>query len=324
MRWALLLCGAAGLLAGGRAAHAQAPDDLASSFECCNTLLYPVGARVVSLGGALAARAIPDALFVNPAAIASLGIDELRAHSERTDINKTTSLALSFGLGPVGTAALSYWLLDWGDIEASDEFGNPTGTLSYTHQAFSASFATAILPHLNAGVTYRVFMARETCSGFCGGLSSAGTTHLLDLGARADVPWVRSLQLGVSATSLGPALQVKNAAQRDPAPTRVHFGAAYELLQHFATDSTLQLIASADLQRGVRSGIEPAAALGLELIMDGSLFLRGGYATGSGQGTGAALGVGLIWDRFDVSVAKSFVDYEVSSEPFQITFAVRF
>jgi len=138
------------------------------------------------------------------------------------------------------------------------------------------------------------------------------------------VPWVPTLQLGVAATSMGPALQVKNAAQRDPAPTRVRVGVAYEVLQHFHADSTLQLIASADLQRGVRAGIEPAAAVGLELIMDHTLFLRGGYARGRGQGRGTALCVGCMCYRFDVRVAKSFFDYEVSTEPFQITFAVRF
>jgi len=325
VRFALVLAVGSAALAGARPVRAQDPDDdLTSSFECCTTLLYPVGARVVALGGALTARSMPDALYVNPAGIAAGGGDELRAHSERTDINKTTSLAISFGLGQIGTAAISYWLLDYGDIDALDEFGNETGTIRYTDQAISATYATSILEHLSAGVTYKLFMRREDCSGFCGSLSSAGTTHLLDIGAAVSVPWVPTLQLGVAATSMGPALQVKNAAQRDPAPTRVRVGVAYEVLQHFHADSTLQLIASADLQRGVRAGIEPAAAVGLELIMDRTLFLRGGYASGSGQGRGTALGVGLMWDRFDVSVAKSFVDYEVSTEPFQITFAVRF
>jgi hypothetical protein len=86
----------------------------------------------------------------------------------------------------------------------------------------------------------------------------------------------------------------------------------------------MKLIASAELVRPVRDGIESAAAAGLELSLDGSLFLRGGYATGSGKGTGASIGVGLIWDRFDVGVAKSFAAEADGSEPFQVTFAVRF
>jgi hypothetical protein len=324
MRVRIALVLAAGCATLAVTGPVRAQDDLASSSECCPTLLYPLGARVVALGGALTARSMPDALYVNPAAIAANGEDEFRAHSERTDVTKTTSFVLSFGLGQVGTAALSYWLLDYGDIPTTDENDVTIGKTRITDQIIAASFATSILTHISAGVTYKLFITSNECSGFCGTLSSAGSTQLLDLGIRAQVPWVPSLQLGAAVSSIGPALQVHNAPQRDPAPSRLRVGAAYELLQHFHVDSTLQLIASADLQQGVSADVERNAALGLELIMDGSLFLRGGYATGTGQGRGAALGVGLIWDRFDVSVAKSFVDYEVSTEPFQVTFAVRF
>jgi hypothetical protein len=255
--------------------------------------------------------------------MAGLEVSEFRVHSDRSDVNKTTTFAVTFGVGRAGVASISYRLLDWGDIPATDRLGNPTGTLSFTDQLLSASFATGILPNVDAGVTYKLFQWRQDCSGFCQEQPASGTTNLVDLGVRVDVPWVHSLQLGVAAAHLGLPLQVKNAAQSDPAPTRIRVGAAYEILQHFRPDSTVQLVASVDLLQGIRNGIERTAAVGLELVFDRTLFVRTGYATGTGKGTGGSVGVGLMWDRFDVSVAKAVAASEDGAEPFQVTFAIR-
>jgi hypothetical protein len=309
----------------GRATVVQAQTNgRVSSYECCQTMLYPVGARVVALGNALVARSMPDALYVNPAGIAGLELSEFRVHSERSDINKTTTFAVTFGVGRAGTAAISYRFLDYGEIKATDIQGNETGTLSLTDQLLTATFATAIIRHINAGVTYKLFQWRQDCSGFCQEQPASGTTNAVDLGLRLEVPGVPSLQLGFAAMHVGLPLQVKNAAQRDPAPTRLRAGAAYEVLHHFRPDSTMQLYASADVTHGIREGIEQTAAIGLELVLDRSLFVRTGYATGSGKGTGGSVGVGLIWDRFDVSVAKSFASPDGGTEPFQVTFAIAF
>jgi len=324
VRFALVLVSAAAALSGPGTLTAQEPNGRVSSYECCSTLLYPVGGRVVALGNAIVARAMPDALYVNPAGIAGLELSEFRVHSERSDIANTTIFAATFGIGHAGTAAISYLLLDYGDQLAKDDDGNETGRLRLTDQLLTATFATAILPRVSAGVTYKLFQRRQDCSGFCGDQTASGTTNAVDLGLRFEIPWVRSLAMGIAATNLGLPLQVKNAAQRDPAPTRIRLGAAYELLQHFRPDSTVQLFVSADVIRGIRDDIEQTAALGLELVFDRSLFVRTGYASGSGKGTGGSVGVGMIWDRFDVSVAKSFAAADGGTQPFQVTFAISF
>lgn len=324
VRFALVVAGLAAMGSRAVPASAQDPRGAVSASECCLRLLVPIGARALALGNALAARPMPDALYTNPAGVSGLGIDEFRVHSERTELDKTTTFAAMFGLGNIGTAAISYRLLDYGDIDATNDQGVVTGTMRLTDQLLSATFATTILKHLDAGVSYALYQWRQDCSGYCEEQPFSGTTHAVDLGLRLDAPWVPSLQLGAAVLHLGLPLQVKNAAQRDPAPTRVRVGAAYELLQHVRPDSTVELVASVDLQQGVRAGIEPSAAVGLELILDGSLFLRTGYATGSGKGTGGSVGVGLIWERFDVGVGKSFAAVQDGTEPFQVSFAVRF
>ena len=320
VRLALAVTAASLVLCGPGVARAQE----VGSAECCVRLLEPIGARALALGNALTARMLPDVLYVNPAGIAGVGVDEFRVHSERTDLDKTTTFVLLFGIGSIGTAAISYRLVDYGDIPALNNEGIETGTLRLTDQLLGASFATTILRRIDAGVTYTLYQLRQECSGFCQDQPFTGTTHAVDLGIRAEVPWVRALELGAAVQHLGLPLQVKNAPQRDPAPTRVRVGLAYEVLQHFRPDSTMQLVASADLLQGVRAGVDPRAALGLELILDASLFVRAGYASGTGKGTGGSVGVGMIWDRFDVSVAKSFSSSDDGGEPFQVTFAIRF
>jgi hypothetical protein len=130
-------------------------------------------------------------------------------------------------------------------------------------------------------------------------------------------PW---LSLWVSPRCPGLPLQV-NAAQRDVA-RRFFDSGAYEVLHHFHADSTTQLFASLDFVRGIESGVEGSAGLGMELVMDDCLFLRAGYSTVSGKGSGGAVGVGMIWDRFEVAVGKSFSSNLDGSEAFQVTFAV--
>lgn len=293
-----------------------------SSYECCQTLLYPIGARAMALGNALAARPMAEAMVVNPAGLARLPSSEFRVHSDRSDVNNTTTFTISFGVGRAGVAAIGYRLLDWGESLATDENNNPLGSFSITDQMLSASFATTVLPNVDAGVTYKLLQWRLDCAVIC--QSASGTTNLVDLGLRADVPWVRSLQVGLSATQLGLPVQVENAAQSDPTPTRIRIGAAYEVLQHFRPDSTVQLFASVDVVNGIRAGIERTAAAGLELVFDRALFVRLGYASGVGKGTGGSVGVGLVWERFDVSVAKAFSASDDGTEPFQVTFAISF
>jgi hypothetical protein len=64
---------------------------------------------------------------------------------------------------------------------------------------------------------------------------------------------------------------------------------------------------------------------GLELDVQQLIFLRAGYTLGDGLASGAAIGVALRYDRFDIGVSRSFVNTGFEEgEPFQITFGVHF
>jgi hypothetical protein len=302
------------------------PDRRAGAVECCLQLLAPVGARASALGNALVARSGPDALFVNPAALAGLERDEFRIHNAETEVESSNAFSLSFRIRGAGVLGLSYRLSDYGVSQATDHVGNPTGTLRLLDHYLLASFATTMGPGITAGVSYKVFQLRQDCSGFCGGFGSvAATTHGIDFGVQYHPQLWPALQLGASITHLGVPLQVVNAEQADPTPARARVGAAYELMHHFTADTATALWLSADLSGSWREGVERRAAAGLELVLDRTIFVRAGYATGAGREAGAAIGVGLRYDRFDVGIARSFVGaVGGGQDPFQITFAVGF
>ncbi len=300
-----------------RGVRAQTPGVGAS--ECCLTMLFPIGARSLSLGGALTARASADGLFANPAAIANLDAGELRIHNGKTDIENATSITALFRVRRAGTLGFSFRTVDNGDIETSDAEGNPTGVLHVADQSLYATFATELRPGLRAGLSYNLY----DCAGACGQPSFKATTHAVDFGVQyqpAGIPW---LELGASISHAGLKLQVNNADQAALTPARVKVGGAYELMHLFAADSSLALWASFDATGAWHEGVDPQAATGFELSLDRTLFLRGGWSSGTGRGTGTALGVGFIYQRFDISVAKAFVSAD-EDPPIQVSFAIRF
>jgi hypothetical protein len=292
--------------------------------ECCVQLLAPVGARATALANTLVSRPGPDGLFVNPAALSGLERDEFRIHNADAEIEASNAFGLAFRVRGAGVLGLTYRLSDYGDSQATDALGNPTGTLRVLDHYLIASFATALGHGLAAGVSYKMFQFRQDCTGFCVDGSFAATTHGLDFGMQYHPPLWPALQLGAAVTHAGLALQVLNAEQADPMPTRVRIGAAYEVLQHFTADTSMVLWATANVAGSWREGVQPRAGLGLELVMDHTIFIRTGYATGAGREAGAAVGVGLRYDRFDVGIARSFLGATGAPDPFQITFAVGF
>lgn len=297
----------------------------AGAVECCRQLLFPVGARAVSLGNSLTARTGADALFVNPAGLAQLRRDEFRVHNADTELESSNAFGVAFRLKGAGVVGLSYRLVDYGESQATDPQGTPTGTLRSLDHFLVASFATSMAAGVTAGISYKLFQFRHDCSGFCEGGGFAATTHAVDFGVQYHPRLWPALQLGASVTHMGLSLQVLNAEQADPTPTRLRVGGAYELMHHFTTDTTTALWASLDVAGSWRDGVEPRAGAGVELVLDETIFVRAGYATGSGRDSGTGVGLGLRYDRFELGIARSFAGAAaLGQDPFQITFAVGF
>jgi hypothetical protein len=292
--------------------------------ECCLQLLAPVGARATGLANTLVAREGADALFVNPAALSQLGRNEFRIHNAEGEVESSNAFSLSARIPGAGVLGLTYRLSDFGESEAIDGQGNQTGLMRILEHYLIAGFGTEMGAGLSAGVAYKLFQYRKDCSGYCLDGGFAATTHGVDLGLQYHPRVWPALRLGASVTHMGLALQVVNAEQADPMPTRIRVGAAYELMHHFAADTSLALWATTSLTGSWREGVPLRAGAGLELVLDRTVFIRTGYATGEGREAGAAVGVGLRFDRFDLGIARTFLGATGAPDPFQITFAVGF
>ncbi len=296
-----------------------------SAQECCLSLLFPVGARAMALGNAIAARPDGGALFANPAALASLDSDEFFVHSLTTSLEKATSFTLLIHSNVAGSFALSYRLVDLGEEQRTDGSGNVTGTLAIFEQVVVATYSTQIVAGLSAGVSYELFQDRQDCRGFCQGADGSATTHGVDVGVQYRPARLPALMVGASLVHFGFPLQVRNQAQADPTPARLRVGGAYDVLRHFRQDSVAEAWVSAEVVASPRNNGELVLNLGGEVIIEETILFWAGHGGGTGLFNGIAVGVGLKYDRFDVGVAKTFASTPLDDEdPFQVTFGIRF
>lgn len=309
----------AAALASGAPAAGQEPR---LEEECCLLLLVPVGARSSAMGGAITAGTGVDAVFRNPAGLAGLQESTFVVHhSDRSlvDINAFT-LLMTPGASALG---LTYQLFDKGTSQATDENQNPIGELSYRDHLVIGSLGMSLGRGMAVGVNYRFHQERIDCRGLCSGDERVTTTHAADVGYRFAPRWHTPLQLGVALVNM--PIRVDDATALGRFPARIHVGVAYDVLAPFRTDDLLALRLALDVQDELRDLGSPVPSAGLELDMQQTIFLRAGYTAGEGLAAGAAIGVALRYDRFDIGLSRSFVDSAFEDdEPFQVTFGLHF
>ena len=102
------------------------------------------------------------------------------------------------------------------------------GTIFPRSYVFAASYAATFGSRFSAGLTYKFIQERVDCSGACANVPAfSASTNALDLGVQAVVDKERRLTLGLDIRDAGLTLQVNDAPQADPLPTRIHLGAQY-------------------------------------------------------------------------------------------------
>ena len=309
------------------AAPAPAQEEPPERPECCLNLLVPVGARASALGGAVTARGGADAVFRNPAGLTDLtGGRFVIHHSDDTTVDVQVD-AFSLLFTPFSTAVgISYQLFDRGEIETTDATGQVTGELALRDHLVVASFALPVGGGLSAGVNYKIFQQRIDCTGLCGGQEDVVTTQAADMGLRYRPPWNPAVQLGLSVVNAGFGFQVVGAEDEEPFPGRIHIGVVYDVLSLAPTDGSVALRVAVDARDQLSRPRSPTVAVGVELDLQQAIFLRAGYAPGEGLGTGAAVGVELRYERFDIGVSRTFSNslLEADSEPFQVSLGLNF
>ncbi len=329
----LVLTGAlAVLVAAPVTAQSQTPSgNDPSSTEGALFLLLPVGARAVSMGRAMTALEGPESAFWNPAGLAGVRHSQVVIFRGDNPVGPATAISMLLVKNHVGTIGLSYFLLDGGTQELRDAYGNDLGTISVRNHLGVASAAARLGKRVNIGVNLKLVQFRFSCRGLCTDAGITATTYAIDGGLQfvpadsSDLP----LRIGATIAHLGPRLQVRNAEQADPLPTRIRLAAAYDVVRSFFDTDQMNGWVTVELQERMRDPGSPSLYLGSEFKAGGTdqLALRAGYVVGDlDQENGARVGLGLRHERFELSIAKSLAVSTLTgeTEPVYVTFAVDF
>jgi hypothetical protein len=296
------------------------------STEGALFLLVPVGARTVGTGQTIAAaESGTESLWGNPAGIARMTKRELALHHSQTVVATGDVLGFVYPMGRAGVVAVGAQLYDYGEQEFTDQVGT-VGQLLPRSIVATATYAATMGAHFRAGVTYKVLQSRLDCTGPCGSISTANaSTNGLDAGVQYATARADSLTMGVVLRQMGLKLQVNDNAQSDPLPTRLHLGV------QALVPAITRALPGAELRWAVelvdRTSLnEPSLRVGGELGLQKQLYLRAGYASGSGDAAGPAIGLGFVRGKLALDFARVFGGFsaDAGQPPTYLTLRVSF
>ena len=330
-RWGPALAAglACAIVAPAAVAGQETGEEPVRARECtdCLNLLVPVGARAGALGGTTGAMGGSDAVFGNPAGLVTLSRGYLVLHhSDDTTVDVQVNAFSALFTPWAITVGLSYQLFDRGEIVSTDIEGEETGKLLLRDHLGVASLAFPLFAGFSAGINFKVFQQRTDCQGLCGGQEYVSTTQAMDMGLRWSPRWHPALEVGLMVVNSGPTLQVPQVEGGELLPARFTIGMAYDVLALAPTEELVGLRIAVDLRDKLSGAWTPMYSVGLELDVQEAVFLRAGYAPGEGLGTGAAVGLELRYDRFNLGVSRAFANsaLEADEEPFQVSLGVNF
>ena len=283
---------------------AQSP----SGSEGSLFLLLPTGAQAVGMGQAMvAAKPGSEGIWWNPASISEQDKRELAIHHSKTVAGVGDALTFVLPTRAYGTAAISLNILNIGEQQVTDEFGDVVGVILPRDVVLAGTYAANVTRRFSAGLNYKVVQLRVDCSGQC---SSVGpevkSSRAVDLGAQYDVLVGAPLTFGAAVRNLGGRLNSRETNQRDPLPTQVEVGAMYRLkfIDHYVKDTELRASAS---YINSRSFGGKSVRVGTDVMYQGKVHLRAGYVGHDRRGNASAsVGFGLQSGAFVFDIARTF------------------
>ncbi len=299
-----------------------------TSSEGALFLTLPTGAKGVAMGRAMTAIAGPESVWWNPAGLAEQTLSRFQVHRGEDLAGDATSLTSIFAKPGLGVLAVSYQLTDVGDIPFVDAQQNELGIISNRNHVGVLSLASQVVSGVMAGVNLKLMQQRFTCRGQCDPGVTA-TTVMVDAGLQWANLFDLPLRLGAAVVHAGPRIQFFNEEQADPLPTRYRLAAAYDVARHFVDTPELRAVVAIEREKRWHDGGSAATYVGAELGagLEQALFVRAGYTWGGElQLDGAAVGVGLRYDRIDLGIAKTLGTTTLAgeSEPVQVTLGILF
>jgi hypothetical protein len=299
-------------------------------------LVFPVGGQAVGMGQtAVGAEGRGEAAFWNPAGLATLARSEFAVHSATLVAGTSHVLGAYFPSNGIGVIGGALYLVDYGDLERTDDNGNTIARIAPRNFEFLASYATAFAGSFVLGLSYKLVQFRVDCSGDCRDFPSGqGTTHALDVGGQFRLGAGGPLRVGVVLRNVGFKLQVQNRAQADPLPTRFAVGALYRVPlpgsgengSVTAADERLDLKVAADVDSPWGRVGQSEMRFGVDVGYQRLVRLRAGYAFVQDGLSGPSIGLGVESGSLGVDLARTFLtgsDLQVENPAF-FSFRVTF
>ena len=271
-------------------------------------LLLPTGAQAVGMGQAMvAAKPGSEGIWWNPASIGDQSQKELAIHHSKTIAGIGDALSFVLPIHGLGTTAYSINILNIGDQQVTDDFGNVVGVILPRDVVFAGTYALSLGKRLTAGATYKLIQLRVDCSGQCASVGpEVESSRAVDLGAQYETEVGAPLTLGIAVRNLGGRLNSRETNQRDPLPTQVEAGLMYRLkfIDHYVKDTELRTAASYINSRAFGG---KSIRLGTDVMYQGKVHLRAGYVGHDRRGdASASLGFGLQSGSFVFDIARTF------------------
>jgi len=295
-------------------------------------LVFPVGAQAVGMGQtAMGAEGHGEAAFWNPAGLATMETNEFALHSATLVAGRSHVLGAYFPSRGIGVLGGAVYLVDYGDLERTDDNGNTIARIAPRNFEFLASYATALAGSFVFGVNYKLVQFRVDCSGDCTSFPAGqGTTHAIDLGGQFRVGPGGPLRVGVALRNIGFKLQVQNKPQADPLPARLAVGAQYHVLlparDGAAPGERFDLRVAADVDSPWGQQGQSELRFGLDVGYQRLVRVRAGYAFVQDGLSGPSVGLGVESGSIGVDLARTFLtgsDLQIENPAF-FSFRVTF
>ncbi len=271
-------------------------------------LLLPIGARSVGMGQAVVAarEGGTEAVWWNPSGVAPITSTQAAIHHSQSLFGTGDAITVVVPSSVLGVIAGSVNVLNFGESEVRDSVSQ-LGTIVARGLVYAATYATSVVPRVNAGITYKIVQLRTDCAGSCpDDATFSASTSALDFGAQFDFQAGAPFVVGVAVRNLGVRLQVNDSPQSDPLPTRIQVGAQVLLVPPERYGSDVDVRLGVDVVDEIQVG-RPAARLGTDVSWQRRAFLRLGYAFegGGSEGGGPSVGLGLVRGGLAIDIARS-------------------
>ncbi len=291
-------------------------------------LLIEPGAKQAGMGEAYSAIADDaSAGYYNPAGLAFQ--DKSRKNLQFMHTNWLAAFELDMYYEYLG---YSQYAEGWGHFAFNIVYFNlgeqpittelssiPIGSFSSYEVVISGSYGATMTDNLSLGLTLKAVYSRlaDIGQGFEKG-KGIGSTFALDFGAMYKTP-LQGLTLSTVVHNLGPKISYIDAAQADPLPLHMVFGAAYIPVETEFNKLTFVLDIYKPLIRSQGSPVESLYKgwnddddefeqvdfkFGTEYVYNNFMALRAGYTYDyDGDVISPTFGVGVIYDRLQVDIA---------------------